>query len=99
MMLPIQRYMSVNHGMATTKAEFSKSKTSNQRLSITDRIGVLWGVLISVGIVLLSFGRSVRELTILGGITVGLSFGIAIGYSLSQGHVTRTSSIGPKDTR
>ena len=85
--LAIQRYSSDKKGMTSAKLKFSKSNSSNQKSSLTDKIAVLWGMLVFVGIVLLSFGRSVREPTILGGMTVGLAFGITIGYSIFQRHM------------
>lgn len=88
----LHRYKSTSDGITSAKAAFSKSNTANQRFPITDKLGVLWGVLTFVGIVLLSFGRSVRELTILGGMTVGLAFGIPIGYSIYQRYTMKHST-------
>jgi len=90
--VPNQRYQSASDGTTSAKAPFSKSKTANQRFPITDKLGVLWGVLTLVGIVLLSFGRSVRELTILGGMAVGLASGIPIGYSIFQRQMRKYST-------
>ena len=81
--VPNQRYQSASDGTTSAKAAFSKSKTANQRFPITDKLGVLWGVLTSVGIVLLPFGS---ELTIVGAMAVGIASGIVIGYSISLRH-------------
>jgi hypothetical protein len=56
-MLPIQKYNSTRYGMKTVKAELKRSISNGQSRHIADRMAVLWLVVVSLGIMILSFGK------------------------------------------
>jgi uncharacterized membrane protein len=72
--------------MSSAKAEFTKSNNNSRTRSIADRMAVVWVLVFTVGVIILSFGRS-RESTIIGAEMVGLAFGIILGYSIAQKYI------------
>ena len=82
-MLPSQKYSSTRYGVKAANTEL-RSISNRQSHNIADRMAVLWLVVVLLGIMILSFGRLNRELTIIGALMINLSFGIIIGYGISQ---------------
>jgi hypothetical protein len=56
-----------------------------------DKAAIFWVIVFSVGVILLLFGKENHELTVIGAIMVGLSFGLIIGYRFYLGKNGRKS--------
>jgi hypothetical protein len=76
MMLKIQRYASDMNGTKGRRAGFSHSR------NIDDRVALVSFLILCIGIVNISYGIKGDIFSTIGGIAIGLSSGILLGYAM-----------------